>query len=127
LDVGDVSGDRGGVEMVAVGNQLAFLGRGERPGGQEAVQRGLWLVVQTPTAAGLVLPPADRVLRRREVVEPVVDELPGPVERAAFLAGVVAVVEAVLADQVVDLGLDRGLVVRLVRPGAGEVDVPLPR
>ena len=52
LDVGDLSGDRSGVELVAVGDQLAFLGRGERLGGQEAVQRGLWLVVETLAAAG---------------------------------------------------------------------------
>jgi len=93
--------------LVAVGDQLAFLGRGERLGGQEAVQRGLWLVVETLAAAGLVLAPADRLLGRGEVVEPVVDELPETVQRVAFLAGVIAVVEAVLADQVVVLGLDR--------------------
>ena len=81
--------------MVAVGDQLAFLGRGERLGGQEAVQRGLWLVVETLAAAGLVLAPADRLLGRGEVVEPVVDELPETVQRVAFLAGVIAVVEAV--------------------------------
>src|SRR5664279_3393464 len=80
LDVGDLSGDRGGVELVAVGDQLAFLGRGERLGGQEAVQRGLWLVVETLAAAGLVLAPADRLLGRGEVVEPVVDELNPPGE-----------------------------------------------
>ena len=56
LDIGDLSGDRGGVELVAVGDQFAFLGRGERSGGQEAVQRGLWLVVETLAAAGLVWP-----------------------------------------------------------------------
>ena len=81
--------------MVAVGDQLAFLCRGKCPGGQEAVQRCLWLVVEALASAGLVLAPADRFLGRGEVVEPVVDEFPEPVERVAFFAGVVAVVELV--------------------------------
>jgi hypothetical protein len=60
-----------------------------------------------------------------QVVEPVVDQLPESVEHRAFLVGVMAVVEPVLADEVVVLGLDRGLVVLLVRSRPGEEDLRL--
>ena len=46
LQVGDLAGDLGGVEAVAVGDQLGLLGRGEDVGGEQPVQRGLWLVVE---------------------------------------------------------------------------------
>ena len=48
-----------------------------------------------------------------QVVEPVVDRLPEPVEYRTFFVGVVAVVEPVFADEVVVLRLDGGLVVLL--------------
>ncbi len=88
-------------------------------GGQEPVQWGGWGVVEPFTPPGRVGAEPDRFLGRGQVVEPVVDQLPQPVEHDALVVGVVAVVEAVLAHQVVVFGLDRGLVVLLVRPVSG--------
>ncbi len=122
LQVGDFAADLGGVEAVSVGDQVGLLGRGEHPCGQWPVQRRLWGIVEASAAAVGAAGIPDRFDGRGEVVEAVVDQLPHPVEHGAFLGGVIAVVERVLADQVVVLGLDGGLVVFLVRAKAGEVD-----
>lgn len=111
-----------GLRLVSVGDQVGLLGRGEHPCGQWPVQRRLWGIVEASAAAVGAAGIPDRFDGRGEVVEAVVDQLPHPVEHGAFLGGVIAVVERVLADQVVVLGLDGGLVVFLVRAKAGEVD-----
>src|SRR3546814_5046240 len=116
LEVGDLASERGGVQGVAVGEEFGGLCWGEDAGGQEPVQwRGGLVVGPTPTPVAVAAIPLG-LLGRGQVVEPVVDQSPQPVQHGPFLGGVVAVVEAVLADQVVVLGLDGGLVVLLVGP-----------
>ena len=123
LEVGDLPADRGGVEGVPVGDELGGLAWGEDLGGEEPVQRGGGLVVDAGAIAVAVTAEVDRLLGRCQIVEAVVDQHPEPVQRGTFLGGVVPVVEAVFADEVVVLRLDGGLVVLLVGPGPGEEDL----
>lgn len=82
-----------------------------------ASEREIFFTRSCPAAVA-VGPEPSGFLGRGQVVEPVVDQPPQPVQHDTFLGGVVAVVKAVLAHQVVVLRLDGGLVVLLVRPRA---------
>lgn len=110
LEVDDVAGDRGGVELVAVRDQVSLLGLGQGAGVQQPVQWGTRSVVEALVPAGLIGVPSDGLAGGQEV-ELDVDLLPETAQDLALLAGVVAVVEGVAAHQVVVLRLDGGLVV----------------
>ena len=71
---GDLSGDRGGVERVAVGEQLGLLGWREHVGCEQPLQWHLGLVVEPGPPAVAVGAEPDGFLRRGQVVEPVVDQ-----------------------------------------------------
>ena len=110
LEVDDAVGDRGGVELVAVRDQVSLLGLGQGAGVQQPVQWGTRSVVEALVPAGLIGVPSDGLAGGQEV-ELDVDLLPETAQDLALLAGVVAVVEGVAAHQVVVLRLDGGLVV----------------
>ena len=110
LELDDAAGDRGGVELVAVRDQVSLLGLGQGAGVQQPVQWGTRSVVEALAPAGLIGAPSDGLAGGQEV-EIDVDLLPETAQDLALLAGVVAVVEGVAAHQVVVLRLDGGLVV----------------
>ena len=59
LELDDAAGDGGGVELVAVGDQVSLLGSGQGAGVQESVQRGTGSVVEALAPAGLIGAPSD--------------------------------------------------------------------
>ena len=61
LKLDDAAGDGGGVELVAVGDQVSLLGLGQGVGAQQPIQRGAGSVVETLASAGLVSAPPDRL------------------------------------------------------------------
>jgi len=111
LELDDAAGDRGGVELVAVRDQVSLLGLGQGAGVQQPVQWGTRSVVEALAPAGLIGAPSDGLAGGGQEVELDVDLLPETAQDLALLAGVVAVVEGVAAHQVVVLRLDGGLVV----------------
>src|SRR5699024_9604636 len=119
----NVAGQGGRVDLVAVGNQVGFLGPGEDPGIEEPVEWGAWGVVAASAPPSSVGVPPDRFLGGGEEIEAIIDQGPEPVQQGESLRGVIAPVEAIAAHQVVVLGLDGGLVVLLIGPRAGEEDL----
>lgn len=59
LEVDDAAGDRGGVELVAVRDQVSLLGLGQGAGVQQPVQWGTRSVVEALVPAGLIGVPSD--------------------------------------------------------------------
>ena len=123
LELVDLVSDLGRFQGGLVGGQVGLLGGVEDAGGEESVVGRGRLVVDPCASADGVGGVADGFLGRGEEVEPVVDQGPELVEQVELGRGVVAVVKAVAADEMVVLGLDGGLVVLLVGPRSGEVDV----
>src|SRR5690606_22290352 len=72
LEVGDLAGELGGIEAVAVGGQLGILSWGQDPGGQEPVERRRGFVVDPATSTILGGGVVDGFDGGGEVVEPVV-------------------------------------------------------
>ena len=59
LELDDAAGDRGGVELVAVRDQVSLLGLGQGAGVQQPVQWGTRSVVEALAPAGLIGAPSD--------------------------------------------------------------------
>ena len=63
LEVDDAVGDRGGVELVAVRDQVSLLCLGQGTGVQQPVQWGTRSVVEALAPAGLIGAPSDGLAR----------------------------------------------------------------
>ena len=59
LELDDAAGDRGGVELVAVRDQVSLLGLGQGAGVQQSVQWGTRSVIEALAPAGLIGAPSD--------------------------------------------------------------------
>ena len=67
LEVDDAVGDRGGVELVAVRDQVSLLGLGQGAGVQQPVQWGTRSVVEALAPAGLIGAPSDGLAGGRKL------------------------------------------------------------
>ena len=92
LELDDAAGDGGGIELVAVGDEVSLLSLGQGVGVQEPVHRGAGSVVEALAPASLVsVPPDGPCGWESRGVELDVDLLPEAPQNLALLAGVVEV------------------------------------